>query len=126
MAKGKTNDPLNLVVDISLITEPEVLALVEQGHNIKFRVIEEDGYIGPRFWRMGKELIKYLPMAIKAIRKEKRESGTDRKEGKPKKAVRRAKKGAGGASAGSPSGSVSEGGGGDQVVSDGATEQSGN
>jgi hypothetical protein len=96
--KGKTNDPLNLLVDSGLYDTPEVQALIEQGHTITAYIPLEygriDGLLGATMWRMTPELLKYLPMAIKAIRKERtREGSKDRKAKQPKKAASRAKKG---------------------------------
>src|SRR5688572_18554044 len=96
--KGKTNDPLNLVVDIELYEVPEVQELIQQGHDVRpYNFLEYgrvDGILGARMWRMTPELIKYLPMAIKAVRKAKRDAGKPRglkvkKARKPKKEVDR-------------------------------------
>jgi hypothetical protein len=96
---GKTNDPLVIIVDLALYNTPEVQELREQGHDVTLiglaspeALFMADGFLGAKQWRMTPELIKYLPMAIKAIRKEKKDAGRPRgpkvkKARKPKQEV---------------------------------------
>lgn len=124
MSKGKTNQPLTIVVSPRLMDTPEVQALVAQGHNIVHWSEHEnaDGFVGERAWRMTPELIKYLPMALKAMRKEKRESSADRKAGKPEKETRTPRKSTGRRRAKGSAGSVPKGSGVAETHDDGATE----
>jgi hypothetical protein len=95
---GKTNDPLTILVDAQLHATEEMEELITQGHTVWpiGRSLDDlyaaDAFLGAKCWRMTPELIKYLPMAVKAIRKEKKDAGKPRgpkvkKSRKPKQEV---------------------------------------
>lgn len=133
---GKTTQPLTLMMDLALSQTPEVQELRDQGHTIVqlgdfvdehgvARII--DGYLGAKMWRMPPELIKYLPMAIKAIRKEKNANKPNSSKAKSKKAVSGAKKGKARHTPGSAEAGVSKGGSGwAEDPSSGTVESNGN
>ena len=73
MQKGKTNQPLTILVDSTMLEEAEMLTLIEQGH-VVYPIhtatvnTEYDGILSRKAWKYDP---KYLDMALKAMRKEK-------------------------------------------------------
>jgi len=76
---GKTPKPLRILVHPDLFGWPEIRALVAQGHHCvpldgagghAFEVQEADVILAPNAWRMTDDLREYLPLAIKAARKQ--------------------------------------------------------
>ena len=74
MPKGKTNQPLTILVDTTMLEEAEVQALVEQGHTV-YPIhtatvnTEYDGILSRKAWKYDPE---YLDIALKSMRKEKK------------------------------------------------------
>ena len=72
--KGKTNQPLTILIDTSMAEEPEVKSLLEAGHILSYiRPIAEYTYdliLSRKAWRYDP---KYVDLAIKAARKSKKE-----------------------------------------------------
>lgn len=72
--KGRTNQPLIILVDGTMLTEPEIMALSEGGHQIS-HIVEPltqpvDLILSRRAWRYDP---KYIGLALKAARKAKKE-----------------------------------------------------
>jgi hypothetical protein len=65
-----------LVTDPTMLEWPEIKKLAEQGHDINTHVLEPRlaapviyFYLGPTAWRMNSKLKRYLPLAIKEMRR---------------------------------------------------------
>jgi len=67
---GTTPKPLKLLVDTTLYAKDEILALIEQGHDIRPLPTEWAEYhlLGPTCWRTLD--LEYLDVTLAAIRKE--------------------------------------------------------
>ena len=89
---GRTNSPLNLLVDEELYATPEITALIESGHHITRIAAESlDGILGSKAWYMPPSHVKYLDVALKEMRRRKREQASEkdtsgRKAASPRKA----------------------------------------
>ena len=86
---GKTNSPLTLYVDAELYATPEMQKLVEMGHNIILLnpvLAECDGIVGSKAWYMPSSHVKYLDVALKEIRRRKREQAPKKDTAGPKAA----------------------------------------
>lgn len=69
---GKAPKLLNiLVTDRALFNTPEVTKLREQGHRVELLQAGADGILGPHCWRMRASMVKYLTLAVRAMREEK-------------------------------------------------------
>lgn len=75
---GRTPKPLSIAVHPLLWNTPEVEALVLQGHDVHEAPLlaSTDLVLGPSCWRMSRELMKYLPLSLKAARQQ-RYGGAD-------------------------------------------------
>ena len=74
MPKGKTNQPLTILVDTVMLEEAEMQTLIEQGHTIypiHTATVNTvyDGILSRKAWKYDPE---YLDLALKAMRKEKK------------------------------------------------------
>ena len=67
--KGRTNQPLTILIDWELRTHPKVLELIEQGHQVYTIPNAPDLILSTRAWRWDE---KYLDMSIKSARKVKK------------------------------------------------------
>lgn len=66
---GKTSKPLRIAVIASLRDTPEIQALADKGHTIiPFTLEGCDLVLAPNAWRMDKELLPYVDMAVKGAR----------------------------------------------------------
>lgn len=74
MAKGQTNQPLNIrIIDEALFNTPEVQALITAGHTVEYKPLGEvDVLLGPLARYMTHDMLKHLPTTIKAVRADKR------------------------------------------------------
>lgn len=70
MPKGRTNQPLTILVDWELREHPKILELIEHGHTVDTIPNPPDLILSTRAWRWD---AKYIGMALKAARKQKKE-----------------------------------------------------
>lgn len=74
MARGKTNQPLHIAVPDGWALRPEIAALVAQGHTVtELPVTGLDLILAPQAHFFNDMMLDYLPDAIAAGRKRKRE-----------------------------------------------------
>lgn len=74
MAKGKTNQPVSIAVPDGWALRPEIHALVEQGHTVtEIPMVGIDLILAPQAHFFNDMMLDYLPAAITAARKRKRE-----------------------------------------------------
>lgn len=77
MAKGKTNQPIVIMVPTPWLERPEIKALAEQGHKVvEGNLAEYDLILGPQCHMFNDMMLDYLPAAIAGARKRKREAKT--------------------------------------------------
>lgn len=74
---GKSPKPLSILVHPELADTPEIRELSEKGHvivvathalTVGLALHDFDIILGPNCWRMDKDLLKYLDVAIKSAR----------------------------------------------------------
>ena len=74
MAKGKTNQPIHVAVPDGWALRPEIQALVTQGHTVtELPMTGIDLILAPQCHMFNDMMLDYLPAAITAARKRKRE-----------------------------------------------------
>lgn len=74
MAKGRTNQPLNIVASEDFMGRPEIVALQAQGHSLVFLdTARMDLILAPQAHFYNADMADFLPAAITAARKRKRE-----------------------------------------------------
>lgn len=77
MAKGRTNQPLNVLIHPELVECKDIKEqLIDKGHSVTVgeTMGEHDVVLGKNCWRMTPELTKYLPLSLKSARAAKREA----------------------------------------------------
>lgn len=68
--RGKTNQPLHIMVDMDMLDEPEMQTLLQQGHVVYGVSADYDIILSRKAWRYDS---KYVDLAIKAARAAKKE-----------------------------------------------------
>lgn len=69
---GRTSKPLTIMVDTEFLDNPAIEELAEKGHTIlAFDGAKVDMVLSPKAWRMTLDLLKYLPLSIRAARDQK-------------------------------------------------------
>ena len=81
---GKTNSPMKLLVDVDIVSSPEIQELIAKGHEVLVFSECYDGILSGRAWYMPVELLKYLPIALKEMRRRKKDA-QDPKEDSPRR-----------------------------------------
>lgn len=75
MAKGRTSQPIIIAVPAEWEERPEIKALAEQGHFIQLHAFQGiDLILAPQAHMFNDMMLDYLPAAITAARKRKREA----------------------------------------------------
>ena len=75
MGKTPANKRLVIVAYPPVSEWPELKELADKGHEVRYELGEysnADLILGPNCWRMTEELRKYLPLAIKNARQERK------------------------------------------------------
>ena len=81
-----TNNPLTIHVDLEWIDRPEVQELIADGHFVSV-ALQPDLVLSTKAWNWNDALWPYLPVAMKAARKDKPKGV--KKDGKQRKLGRR-------------------------------------
>ena len=73
VAKGLTNQPLNVWVSDALYSHPKILELMAAGHRVlKLSLPDADLILAPQARYFTEDMIDYLPATLKSARVEKR------------------------------------------------------
>ncbi len=75
MAKGKTSQPITIAVPTDWLDRPEIEALIQQGHQlIPMSFMQIDLILAPQAHMFNDLMLDYLPAALTAARKRKKEN----------------------------------------------------
>lgn len=74
MARGRTNQPITIAVPEGWGARPEIAALAAQGHVVVETSLPYDLILAPQAHFFNDMMLDYLPAAITAARKRKKES----------------------------------------------------